>query len=70
MMHRNLDRRVEVLVRLRDPHVVEEVGAMLDLALDEETTGWELGSDGEWRLHSGLRHLHDELIVRQRVRRR
>jgi polyphosphate kinase len=70
MMHRNLDRRVEVLVRLRDPHVVEEVGAMLDLALDEDTTGWELGSDGEWRLHSGLRHLHDELIVRQRVRRR
>ena len=70
MMHRNLDRRVEVLVRLRDPHVVAEVGALLDLALDPGTTAWELGSDAEWRMHRGERHLHDELIVRQRVRRR
>jgi polyphosphate kinase len=70
MMHRNLDRRVEVLVRLRDPHVVAEVAALLDLALDPGTTAWELGSDGEWRLHHGERHLHDELIARQRSRRR
>jgi polyphosphate kinase len=70
MMHRNLDRRVEVLVRLRDPHVVAEVGALLDLALDPGTTAWELGSDGEWRLQHGERHLHDELIARQRARRR
>ncbi|GAA5107825.1 RNA degradosome polyphosphate kinase [Alloalcanivorax gelatiniphagus] len=70
MMHRNLDRRVEVLVRLRDPHVVEEVGTLLDLALDEQTTAWELGADGEWQLQHGARHLHDELIIRQRRRRR
>lgn len=70
MMHRNLDRRVEVLVRLRDPHVVQEVRELLDLALDEDTTAWDLSSDGEWHLHSGERHLHDELIVRQRRRRR
>ena len=38
MMHRNLDRRVEVLVRLRDEHVIDEVGALLDLAFDPETT--------------------------------
>lgn len=70
MMHRNLDRRVEVLVRLRDPHVVQEIGALLDLAFDPGTTAWELGSDGEWQLQRGERHLQDELIVRQRVRRR
>ncbi|PKH37715.1 polyphosphate kinase [Nocardioides alpinus] len=70
MMHRNLDRRVEVLVRLRDPHVVEEVSDLLDLALDPATTAWELDSDGEWRLHHGERHLQDELIGRQRRRRR
>jgi polyphosphate kinase len=69
-MHRNLDRRVEVLVRLRDPHVVAEVGALLDLALDPETTAWDLGADAAWRLHHGTRHLHDELIARQRSRRR
>jgi polyphosphate kinase len=70
MMHRNLDRRVEVLVRLRDEHVVAEVGHLLDLALDPDTTAWELACDGEWHLHSGVRHLQDELILRQRRRRR
>lgn len=70
MMHRNLDRRVEVLVRLRDPHVVQEIGDLLDLAFDPGTTAWELASDGEWQLQRGERHLQDELIVRQRVRRR
>ncbi|MBS2936389.1 RNA degradosome polyphosphate kinase [Nocardioides sp. J2M5] len=70
LMHRNLDRRVEVLVRLRDPHVVESVAALLDLALDEETSAWELGPDGEWTQRHGVRHLHDELIARQRHRRR
>ena len=70
MMHRNLDRRVEVLVRLRDEHVIDEVNALLDLALDPGTTAWDLDSDGEWHLHRGERHLHDELIVRQRHRRR
>ena len=70
MMHRNLDRRVEVLVRLRDPHVVDEVAGFLDLALDDETRAWDLGPDGEWRLQTGVRHLHAELIARQRTRRR
>jgi polyphosphate kinase len=70
MMHRNLDRRVEVLVRLRDQQVVDDVGALLDLALDEQTSAWELGADGEWVHHAGERHLQDELISRQRARRR
>ena len=69
MMHRNLDRRVEVLVRLRDEHVIDEVGTLLDLALDPSTTAWELDSAGEWHLQQGERHLQDELIVRQRRRR-
>ncbi len=69
MMHRNLDRRVEVLVRLRDPHVIAEVAGFLDLALDDETSSWALEPDGEWKLKRGVRHLHDELIARQRSRR-
>ncbi len=70
MMHRNLDRRVEVLVRLRDEHVIDEVHALLDLALDADTTAWDLDSEGAWHLHSGARHLHDELVRQQRRRRR
>ncbi len=69
MMHRNLDRRVEVLVRLRDQHVVDQVRALLDLAFDEETTAWELATDGRWLRTRGSRHLQEALIERQRARR-
>ena len=37
LMHRNLDRRVEVLVRLPGEDHVAEVRALLDLAFDEDT---------------------------------
>src|SRR6476469_4454733 len=47
MMHRNLDRRVEVLVRLPGPDNVEAVGRLLDLAFDDNTDAWVLDSDGE-----------------------
>ena len=50
--------------------LLELVEQLLDLALDPDTTAWELGSDGEWRLQRGERHLQDELIARQRARRR
>ena len=39
LMHRNLDRRVEVLVRLPGEDNVAEVGALLDLAFDDDTVG-------------------------------
>ena len=49
MMHRNLDRRVEVLVRVRDAAAAGEVRAMLDSAMDPGTSAWTLLSDGSWR---------------------
>ncbi|MGH3978627.1 MAG: RNA degradosome polyphosphate kinase [Pseudonocardiaceae bacterium] len=48
MMHRNLDRRVEVLVRVADPRLTEELDAVLDSAIDPATRCWALGSDGTW----------------------
>ncbi|NYG54664.1 RNA degradosome polyphosphate kinase [Nocardioides perillae] len=69
LMHRNLDRRVEVLVRLPHPDSVAEVGALLDLAFDADTDAWALGPDGTWTRHPGPVHLHEELIARQRRRR-
>ena len=54
MMHRNLDRRVEVLVRLPgDDELVAEVGELLDLAFAHDTAAWELRSDGEWVRNGG-----------------
>jgi polyphosphate kinase len=48
MMHRNLDRRVEALVRLTSPRHVEELEWMFDLAMSEDTSSWHLESNGEW----------------------
>ncbi len=48
IMHRNLDRRVEVLVRVADQDVTDELDAMLDSALDPATRCWILEPDGSW----------------------
>ncbi|MDQ1174677.1 polyphosphate kinase [Microbacterium testaceum] len=52
MMHRNLDRRVEALVRVVDPGQVRELTSLFDLAMDDGTSSWHLGSEGEWTRHS------------------
>ncbi|MGH1525849.1 RNA degradosome polyphosphate kinase [Leifsonia sp. L25] len=51
MMHRNLDRRVEALVRLTDPEHLAELGRLFDLAFDERTAAWTLAEDGVWTRH-------------------
>jgi polyphosphate kinase len=69
MMHRNLDRRVEVLVKLPHPDDVREMDHLLNLAFDADTAAWELSSDGQWHRNGGSLHLQEELIERQRRRR-
>jgi polyphosphate kinase len=48
MMHRNLDRRIEVLVRVDDPRLTAQLGDVFDSALDPATRCWVLSSTGEW----------------------
>ncbi|MDQ6935896.1 MAG: RNA degradosome polyphosphate kinase, partial [Actinomycetota bacterium] len=48
LMHRNLDRRVEVLVKLPTEAEVAQVGELLELAFDPRTSAWELDADGVW----------------------
>jgi polyphosphate kinase len=48
MMHRNLDRRVEVLVRVTDPKLTAQLDATFNSALDPATRCWVLHSDGQW----------------------
>jgi polyphosphate kinase len=69
LMHRNLDRRVEVLVRVPGEDDVAELGRLLGLAFDPETTAWELQPDGRWCRNTGETHLQWALIERQRSRR-
>jgi polyphosphate kinase len=48
MMHRNLDRRVEVLVQVKDPRLTAQLNDIFESALDPATRCWELGPDGQW----------------------
>ena len=52
MMHRNLDRRVEALVRLTEPDHIEQITALFDLAMAETTSSWWLDETGTWTRHS------------------
>jgi polyphosphate kinase len=75
LMHRNLDRRVEALVRLPSPDHVAELTELMDLAFSGQTAAWHLGPDGLWQRHHitedgrPLRDLQEHLIrVKQRRR--
>ncbi len=48
LMHRNLDRRVEVLVAVPGQESRDEIGRLLEAAFDPGTAAWELDSDGTW----------------------
>jgi polyphosphate kinase len=53
MMHRNLDRRVETLVRVRAPELQEQLSNVLDLAFSEAIRAWELLPDNTWVRRDG-----------------
>lgn len=51
MMHRNLDRRVEALVRLSQPDHIREMKNLFELSMSDESATWHLASDGSWARH-------------------
>lgn len=55
LMHRNLDRRVETLIRLVDPSESAGILALFGFAFDPGTSSWDLAPDGAW-----TRHLYDD----------
>ncbi|MDF5754822.1 RNA degradosome polyphosphate kinase [Spongiactinospora sp. TRM90649] len=48
LMRRNLDRRVEALVRVTSAKHREYLSELLDLYMSEKTGSWWLNSDGSW----------------------
>ncbi|MGA7147337.1 MAG: RNA degradosome polyphosphate kinase [Microbacterium sp.] len=76
MMHRNLDRRVEALVRVIAPNHLKELSDFFDLAMSDSTSSWHLGPDGEWTRHnladdgSRLVDLQDKTMINVQRRRR
>ncbi|MGI9007335.1 MAG: RNA degradosome polyphosphate kinase [Streptosporangiaceae bacterium] len=51
LMHRNLDRRVELLVRVTDQAQKAELRSLIGLAMDPSVASWWLGPDGTWARH-------------------
>ncbi len=48
MMHRNLDRRVEVMAQVKDPRLAAQLDDVFESAMDPATRCWELNVDGNW----------------------
>ena len=48
LMERNLDRRVEVMVRVVDPQHLARLSRILQLAMADDASAWNLGAAGEW----------------------
>ena len=51
LMHRNLDRRVECLVRIFDPAHVRKLEEILDIGLSDQTQSWRLAGQ-RWTRHA------------------
>jgi polyphosphate kinase len=51
LMHRNLDRRVEVIVGLANPNHIAQIEHLFDLAFADATASWWLDGE-EWSQHT------------------
>lgn len=52
LMHRNLDRRVEALVRVTAPEQIDELIKYVDLQMVDSTMSWHMQPDGTYVLHT------------------
>jgi polyphosphate kinase len=65
LMHRNLDRRVEVLCRVTDRQARAHLADFLDTAFDDDTAAWDLQPDGEWLRSAGAHNDVQELLMKR-----
>jgi len=76
MMHRNLDRRVEALVRLSDPRHISDLTSLMTLGMSDDVSSWHLHGDGRWTRNcydadgNNLLELQTKLIENNTKRRR
>jgi polyphosphate kinase len=69
LMHRNLDRRVEALVRITDSAAQAELRRVLEASASDRSGGFDLRADGTWerRSHNGQSGVEDlqETLLRR-----
>jgi polyphosphate kinase len=73
LMQRNLDHRIEVLVPVENARVRQEIHAILDSALEDDTNAWILGEDGQWTRRVPSKpskpHSHHATMMRRALKR-
>jgi len=68
LMHRNLDRRVEVLVRMPSHEHITQLGDLLATYASDDTTSWHLEADASWTRHGDI-DIQAALIAQAKSRR-
>ena len=76
MMHRNLDRRVETLVKITQSDQIRQLHEIFDLGMSESVAVWELKANGVWSrethnvMGQKLNDMQDVLMQRTLERKR
>ena len=73
LMQRNLDHRIEILTPVENARVRQEIHAILDSALEDDTNAWVLDSEGRWTrvvpAKPSKPHSHHDAMMRRAIKR-
>jgi polyphosphate kinase len=67
MMHRNLDRRVETLVRLRQADHLAEMKNLFALGMSDTSHSWHLAAEGGWLKNGGKQATAEYIDVQDQI---
>jgi polyphosphate kinase len=70
LMPRNLDHRIEIVAPIENPRAQAELNAIIDQLLADNSTAWELRSDGSWvrlKPHKGERAVATQAALMRRA---
>ena len=67
MMHRNLDRRVEVMTTVTDPRLKAQIHRIFDSALDPHTRSFHLQPDASWTRMPAVEDWADSVDHQERM---
>lgn len=70
LMGRNLNRRVEALVRIDDQRAQQRIAEILDVLLNDDRLAWTLASDGVWTKRRGAAAIDTHARLQQLARAR
>ncbi|WP_250506609.1 RNA degradosome polyphosphate kinase [Bowdeniella massiliensis] len=72
LMHRNLDRRVEALIRIDDEEHKHKLLDLLELSMADTTMSWHLEEDGTWTRHAtdanGVPLVDSQVVIMDQTR--